>query len=106
MYVLPTVAVRWHQTISCVAYLAWTIRKYSSTFPGFTFACLIRTISASSMRRCAMEIIRIEDHKLEAFGEVYRMLAGYNDVLMHGLTPITFEEFLVKITTHGRDKNV
>ena len=45
------------------------------------------------------ETIRIEDHKLEAFGDCYRAMCGPNDVLLLDpqRKPLTFEGFLKRI---------
>ena len=43
------------------------------------------------------ETIRIEDHKLEIFGEEYRVMAWPNNVLLLEGRPLTFEGFLRRI---------
>ncbi len=54
------------------------------------------------------ETIRIEDHKLEAFGDCYRMMCGPNDVLLlDQRRPLTFEAFLKRIgATKGTHERI
>ncbi len=51
-------------------------------------------------------VMRIEDHKLEAFGECYRAMCGPNDVLiLEQRRPLTFEGFLKRIGAVGTNFN-